>query len=96
MYIDDEILIKQYIEQEQPATDFNLQDRISLDIVEDTDIIVTFDPLLVTQQNFGILANLPKIIQDSGEVGEFELEIFNIKINKIQTYEKELIKCNIS
>ena len=56
--------------------------------------MVTFDPSLVTQQNFGILSNLPKIIQDSGEVGEFELEIFNIKINKIQTYEKGLIKCN--
>ena len=96
IYIDDKILIKQYIAQEQPITDFNLQDRVSVDIVEETDIIVTFDPLLVSHQNFGILANLPKIIQDSGEVGEFELEIYNIKINKIQTYEKELIKCNIS
>ena len=38
------------------------------------------------------LQNLPKIIQDSGEVGEFEIDIFNVKINKIETYEKGLIK----
>ena len=94
--VDDEVMIKQYIEQEQPATDFNLSDRISADIIEDTDIIVTFNPLLVSQQNVGILVNLPKIIQDSGEVGEFEIDIFNVKINKIQTYEKGLINCNIN
>ena len=57
-------------------------------------MIVKFDPLLVNQQNFSILANLPKIIQDSGEVGEFELDIFNVKINKIKTYERDLINCN--
>jgi len=51
---------------------------------------------LVSQQNVGILVNLPKIIQDSGEVGEFEIDIFNVKINKIQTYEKGLINCNIN
>ena len=56
--------------------------------------MVKFNPLLVNQQNFRILANLPKIIQDSGEVGEFEIDIFNVKINKIETYEKGLINCN--
>ena len=91
--VDDEMTINQYIEQEQPQTDFDLSERVSVKELGN-DVVVTFDPSLVTQQNFGILSNLPKIIQDSGEVGEFELEIFNIKINKIQTYEKGLIKCN--
>ena len=91
--LENEMTINQYIEQEQPQTDFDLSERVSVKELEN-DVVVTFDPSLVTQQNFGILSNLPKIIQDSGEVGEFELEIFNIKINKIQTYEKELIKCN--
>ena len=27
------------------------------------------------------------------EVGEFELGVFTIKVNKIKTYEEELIKC---
>ena len=95
LYVDDDMTIKQYIEQEQPQTDFDLSERVSTKDLEN-DIVVTFNPLLVNQQNFSILANLPKIIKDSGEVGEFELEIFNVKINKIKTYEKGLINCNIN
>jgi glycosyltransferase involved in cell wall biosynthesis len=95
LYVDDEMTINQYIEQEQPQTDFDLSKRVSTKDLEN-DIVVTFNPLLVSQQNFSILANLPKIIQDSGEVGEFVLEIFNVKINKIKTYEKGLINCNIN
>ncbi len=93
VYVDDEISVKQYIEQEQPQTDFDLNERVS-DKELKNDIIVEFNPLLVNQQNFSILANLPKIIEDSGEVGEFELEIFIIKIKKLKTYEKELINCH--
>ena len=93
LYVDDDMTIKQYIEQEQSQTDFNLSERVSINELKN-DVIVKFDPLLVNQQNFSILANLPKIIQDSGEVGEFELDIFNVKINKIKTYERDLINCN--
>ena len=93
VYVDDEISVKQYIEQEQPQTDFDLNERVS-DKELKNDIIVEFNPLLVNQQNFSILSNLPKIIEDSGEVGEFELEIFIIKIKKLKTYEKELINCH--
>ena len=93
LYVDDEISVKQYIEQEQPQTDFDLNERVS-DKELKNDIIVEFNPLLVNQQNFSILSNLPKIIEDSGEVGEFELEIFIIKIKKLKTYERELINCH--
>ena len=93
LYVDDDMTIKQYIEQEQPQTDFDLSERVSTKDLEN-DIVVKFNPLLVNQQNFRILANLPKIIQDSGEVGEFEIDIFNVKINKIETYERDLIKCD--
>jgi len=93
LYVDDEISVKQYIEQEQPQTDFDLSERITDNELKN-DIIVEFNPLLVNQQNFSILSNLPKIIEDSGEVGEFELEIFIIKIKKLKTYEKELINCH--
>ena len=55
--------------------------------------MVKFNPLLVNQQNFRILANLPKIIQDSGEIGEFELGNLKINIIDLTTFEKELIIC---
>ena len=42
------------------------------------------------QQLSEILAN------DELEVGSFELDIFEISVNKIKTYEKELIKNDVS
>ena len=47
------------------------------------------------QESFNIITSLSEILSndDELEVGEFELGIFNIKINKIKTYEGDLIKC---
>ena len=53
--------------------------------------MVEFNPKLLNSQNFKILVQLPKILQDSGKLGEFQLEIFNIFISSLKTYEKELI-----
>ncbi len=52
-----------------------------------------FDCNDLTMHNFQILTNLPKILRDSGEVGEMELEIFKFWIKSLNTYEKELIVC---
>jgi len=43
--------------------------------------------MLYISQLSEILAN------DELEIGAFELDIFEIQINKIKTYEKELINC---
>ena len=45
----------------------------------------------MSQYSWSLLQQLPKIIRDSGEVGTFELDIFEIKIKSMKTYEKELI-----
>mgnify|MGYP000041015103 CR=1 FL=1 len=73
-------------------TKFDLKKRLTENL--DNDIIVDFDLNRLNQEEFEMLIILPEIIKDSGEVGEFTIGIFNIKINKIQTYEKGLIKCN--
>ena len=57
----------------------------------ENDTMVEFNPKLLNSQNFKILVQLPKILQDSGKLGEFQLEIFNIFISSLKTYEKELI-----
>jgi len=54
-------------------------------------VVVRFDASKLNQSNFQILVNLSEILQQSGEVGEMELEIFEFYINKLDTYEKELI-----
>ena len=54
-------------------------------------MVVRFDASKLNQNNFQILVNLSEILQQCGEVGEMELEIFEFYINKLDTNEKELI-----
>jgi len=84
--------IRNYIDKEQPDTQFNLTERILYDFEPITNnVIVRFDTRLLTPQNFQVLVNLSSIIQESGEVGEMELEIFKFNIKSLDSYERELI-----
>ena len=47
--------------------------------------------LKLNQDNFQIIANFSEILQESGEVGEMEHDIFKFHIKSLKTYEKELI-----
>jgi len=83
---------KDYIKEEQPNTKFDLFDRIKpLDNEKNNGIIVEFDCKQLNADNFQILVNLSEILQESGEVGVMELEIFKFDIKSLETYEKELI-----
>jgi hypothetical protein len=85
-----------YIEMERSKTAFDLQERIQpIDNEKNNDIFVEFDALQLTNENFILLTNLSEILQDSGELGEMELDIFKITIRSLETYEKELIKCDV-
>jgi len=69
-----------------------LSKKIHSDHIEPkNNIIVKFDATKLTKDNFQILVNLSEILQQSGEVGEMELEIFKFKIKSLDTYEKGLI-----
>ena len=87
---------EQYITQEQPNTKFNLKDRIRSYMFSDKDkpnnILIEFDATKLTNENFQLIQQLPEIIQESGEIGEFELDIFKITIKSLETYEHTLIK----
>ena len=54
-------------------------------------VVVEFDCNKLNADNFQILVNLSEILQESGELGVMELEIFKFHINSLETYEKELI-----
>ena len=83
-----------YIKEEQPNTQFDLSKKIhSQHIQPKNDVIVKFDCNKLTSQNFQILTNLSEILQESGEVGKMELEIFKLHIKSLNMYEKELIVC---
>ena len=84
--------IRNYINKEQPDTQFNLTEKILYHSQPTTNnVIVRFDARLLTPQNFQILVNLSDILKESGEVGEMELEIFKFYIKSLDSYERELI-----
>ena len=47
----------------------------------------------LNQDNFQIIGTLSEILQESGEIGEMELNIFKLNIKSLKTYEKDLIVC---
>jgi glycosyltransferase involved in cell wall biosynthesis len=97
IYIEDDmqVLTSHYIDKEQPNTQFDLSKRVLCighnDPIGENDIVVEFDATQLNQQNFQLLQQLPSIVKESGEVGEFELDIFKIVINHLEEYQNELI-----
>lgn len=99
IYIDHTFDAKYYIEKEQPNTLINLDTRIqSIYSEKQNDIEVRFDGSKLTNENFQYIQQLPEILANDeelkeGSFGSFELDIFEIVVNNLQTYERELIKC---
>ena len=86
--------VNKYIEEEQPNTKFNLSNKLHSHHTKPiNDVVVTFDAQKLTEQNFQIIVNLSQMLQDSGEIGQMEYDIFKFDIKSLITYEKELIKC---
>ena len=87
--------VSQYQKEEQPNTQFNLDERIFMygnsKITDQDAVVVEFDCNKLNADNFQILVNLSEILQESGELGMMELEIFKFHINSLKTYEMELI-----
>jgi hypothetical protein len=84
--------VNKYIEEEQKNTLIDLSKKIHSDHIEPkNDIVVRFDANKLNVNNFQIIVKLSDILQESGEVGEMELEIFKFKIKSMKTYEKDLI-----
>jgi len=97
LYTDDEMGVLQamYYENEHKNTSYDFKKRILTtkhnNAVGENDIIVEFDGTKLTNDSFNILTNLSDIITESGEVGTFELDIFKITINQIESNTKSLI-----
>ena len=91
---------KKYISTEQPDTMFDLSKRVcSIHSEKDNDIILRFDATSIlwmdgTEPIFEIVRNLSEILaNDELEIGSFKLKMFDVEVNKLKTYENNLIKC---
>ena len=84
--------VSDYVEIED--TSYDLYERIrTFDDEKNNYILVEIDGNNFNQQDFQIIQQLSEIIQDSGEIGEFELGNLKINIIDLTTFEKELIIC---
>lgn len=74
-------LSKEYIQKEQSNTKYDLLERIRpYDNEKQNGILVEFDASKLTNENFQLLQKLSLIIEDTGETGKFELDIFTLDI----------------
>ena len=87
-------IIESYIETEKINTSMDLSERIKpYDNEKQNDILITVKANMFNQQDYQYIQQMPHIIKDSGELGEFNLGNLKIDIIKLETYEKNLIKC---
>ena len=96
IYIGHDFDAKHYIDSEQHYTTDNLSEKIcSIHSEKQNDIIVRFDGNQLNEHNFNYIVKLSQILANDDEIetGTFTLDIFEITINNLQTYENELINC---
>ena len=82
--------IDAYIYKEQQNTIINLNERINTNEISEIDVYI--DGMKFQQNEFNLIMQLPMIIQDSGEVGDFQIGNLRLKINTINEYQNDLIK----
>jgi GT2 family glycosyltransferase len=91
--VDIDVIVQNYILNEQPKTKFDLSKKIKgINEEKSEEILVTIDGSKITQQDYQMLTQLSEIIKDSGEIGEFELGNLKVKINKMEEHQRKLLK----
>ena len=83
--------VSSFIVKEQPNTQTDLESKITKEDLKN-DIQVSLDTRTFTQDDYVYIQQLPLIIQDSGEEGEFELGNIKIFIKFINELQNNLIK----
>ena len=95
IYIEDDMqssLTIDYFEKEKNNTLYDLSERIKpYDNEKNNEILVEIDGTTFSQEDFTTLQQLPKIIKDSGEVGEFQIGNIFISIVQMNEYQKNNI-----
>jgi len=83
-----------YIKNEQPNSSFDIKSRVKpYDNEKNNHILVEIDGNKITDQDFQMLQILSEVLEEGGEVGEFELGNMKITINDLTTFENKLIIC---
>jgi hypothetical protein len=87
---------RKYVEEEQSNTLYAMETRVkSLDDYERGNVVVTIDFDKFTDAERYGLNELPKIIANSNELGEFSLGSMKVEIYDLKTFEHTLITNNL-
>jgi len=94
IYVDMEEFVV-YSMKEQEKSSFNIDERVkgfdpNKHVIKDN-ITIKVNGNIFNQQDYQIITQLSEIIQESGEIGEFELGNLKIQINDLTMYENDLI-----
>ncbi len=93
LYVD--IDYKDYIDREKNNTKFDLNNRIfSIHSKVEDGIEVRIDGSRFSNRDYEIIRNLSQILNESGEIGSFEIENLEIEVNSLKSFEQELITIN--
>lgn len=93
LYLANPVMIASYVATEQTTTKFNLKSRVKqIGSPVTNDVLITFDARLFNPNiHIPLFKQIPLILQDSGEVGTMELDIFQFDISSLNTYTTNLI-----
>jgi hypothetical protein len=81
-----------YINVEQKNTKFDLKKKLKrYEEPKTNDVIVEFDANKITNNSFEFFNMLQLMLEDSGQTGELEFDIFRLKISKLEDFSKNLI-----
>lgn len=93
LYLDSNNEIIEYMRSEQNNSRFDLISKVKEKNAETiSDIVVEFDARGFNRSHIDFIKKLSKIIETSGDIGEFEFDIFKIRIKSMNSYENTLIK----
>lgn len=96
IFIDDEMqgLTSHYLDKEQLNTSYDLAARIKTTPYQtlQNEITIQVDRSTFDNQDFQHIQQISQIIQNSGQVGEFQLGNLFIKINALTEFTEKLIK----
>ena len=75
-----------YIEEEQSNTLYDIGKKIHSHHFEPkNDVIVDFSAAALTKHSWTIIPNFNKILEDSGEIGKMEYDVFEFDIRRLRT-----------
>lgn len=93
IYINKTTSLENYIKSEQKYSKFNIRNKIkNLIDNKSNDVLLEFDGNNFTRDHINFIKTFSEILSNTNDVGEFEFDIFKIKISSFKKYNLDFIQ----